>query len=79
MNDLTDTPYSTPEETIHFIDLYSRCRHRMFREHLIYNLHKFFPDHEITKAADGLLGIVNDREFRLAVRALAKKKGGDGL
>lgn len=51
----------------------------MFREHLIYNLRKFFPVHEITKSVDELEGIVNDREFRLAVRALAKKKGGDGL
>lgn len=56
-------------ETLKHIDLMSRCRHHMFRECTMYNLQKFFPDHEITAQAKILhKQIRDDYPFRQAMR-----------
>lgn len=61
--------HDTPQELIRFVDLYSRCRHSIFREHLMYNLLKFFPYHAITEQAKILhKQIRDDYPFRQAIR-----------
>lgn len=66
----------TLPELMQFLDTAARCRDRTYRNNVMYNLNKFYPNHGFTVKVTKLhWSGATDKEFRAAVRKEVKAIG----
>lgn len=74
---IPQTPFETAQETLAWLDMSTRtCRNGDFRQKVMYNMRKFFPDDPLTATINGYHErYKRDGDFREEVKGLMK--GGD--